>query len=110
MNPDPRARSSMLEVGAAILALAWSAMRLGRGLGPEPLYNSDAAAPILLMQGLEKGLLALYYPGQDRYGMWPFLIGRWLQLETPESLHVLAALALCSAAVPLAAMLESPAL
>ncbi|MGZ5958004.1 MAG: hypothetical protein ACXWLI_06270 [Myxococcaceae bacterium] len=110
MNPDPRARSSMLEVGAALLALAWSAMRLGRGLGPEPLYNSDAAAPILLMQGLEKGLLALYYPGQDRYGMWPFLIGRWLQLETPESLHVLAALALCSAAVPLAAMLESPAL
>ncbi len=100
----------MLEMGAAALALAWCALRLGRGLGPDPLYNSDAAAPILLMQGMGKGLLALYYPGQDRYGMWPFLLGRWLQLQTPEALHVLAVLTLCSAAVPLAAVLESPAL
>jgi hypothetical protein len=100
----------MLEMGAAALALAWCALRLGRGLGPDPLYNSDVAAPILLMQGMGKGLLALYYPSQDRFGMWPFLLGRWLQLQTPEALHVLAVLTLCSAAVPLAAVLESPAL
>ena len=42
--------------------------------------------------------------------MWPFLLGQWLHLDTPEAMHVLAVLALCSAMVPLAAVLESPAL
>lgn len=110
MNADPRDRGSLLEVGAALLALAWCALRLGRGLGPEPLYNSDVAAPVLLAQGLGSGPFTLYYPGQDRFGMWPFLVARWLHLGTPEALHVLAVVTLCSAVVPLAAVLGSPAL
>jgi hypothetical protein len=65
--------------------------------------------PILLMQGMGEGAFTLYYPRQDRFGMWPFLLGRALHLQTPEAYHVLAVLALCSAAVPLSAVLGSPA-
>jgi hypothetical protein len=99
-----------VEPWAAALALGWCGLRLGRGLGPVPFYNSDCAVPILLMQGMGEGAFALFYPRQDRFGMWPFLLGRVLHLQTPEAYHVLSLLALCSAALPLAALLGSPAL
>ena len=99
-----------VEPWAAALALGWCALRLGRGLGPEPFYNSDCAVPILLMQGMGEGAFALYYPRQDRFGMWPFLLGRVLHLGSPEAFHVLSVLGLCSAAFPLARLLGSLAL
>jgi len=99
-----------LEPWAAALALAGCALRLGRGLGPAPFYNSDCAVPVLLMQGMGEGAFTFYYPRQDRFGMWPFLLGRALHLQTPEAYHVLAVLGLCSAAVPLSAIFGSPAL
>lgn len=94
----------------AIAALAWCALRLGRGIGPRPAYGSDSAVPILLMRGLGEGAFTLFYPGQDRYGMWPYLAARGLQLDTPESFHRLSVLALCSAALPLWRLLRSPGL
>jgi hypothetical protein len=110
LNTDPRARIwTRLEPWAALLAVCWSAFRLARGIGPDPFYNSDSAVPILLMQGLGDGPFTLYYPRQDRYGMWPFLIARAMHLATPEAMHVLAALFFCAAALPLAMLLESPA-
>jgi hypothetical protein len=90
--------------------LAWYALRLGRGLGPRPAYSSDSAVPILLMRGLGEGAFTLFYPGQDRYGMWPYLAARWMRLDTPEAFHTLSVLALCSAALPLWRLLGSPAL
>ena len=106
----PRAPTwQRVEPWAAAAALGWCALRLGRGLGPAPFYNSDCAVPILLMQGLGEGAFTLYYPRQDRFGMWPFLLGRALHLTTPEAFHVLSVLALCSAAIPLSALLGSPA-
>jgi hypothetical protein len=99
-----------VEPWAAALALGWCALRLGRGLGPVPFYNSDCAVPILLMQGMGEGAFSLFYPRQDRFGMWPFLLGRVLHLQTPEAYHVLSVLGLCSAALPLAAVFRSPAL
>lgn len=111
MNADPRARLwTRLERWAAVVALGWCAARLARGIGPLPFYNSDSAVPILLMRGLGDGPFTLYYPGQDRYGMWPFLAARALHLVTPEAMHVVAVLFLCAAAAPLALLLESPAL
>ena len=92
------------------MVLGWCAIRLGRGLGPAPFYNSDCAAPILVMQGMGEGAFTLFYPHQDRFGMWPFLLGRALRLHTPEAYHLLAILALCSAALPLSSVLGSPAL
>ena len=62
------------------------------------------------MQGMGEGDFTLFYPRQDRFGMWPFLLGRALHLQTPEEYHLLAVLGLCSAAVPLSAILGSPAL
>jgi len=99
-----------VEPWAAALALGWCALLLARGLGPAPFYNSDCAVPILLMQGMGEGAFALYYPRQDRFGMWPFLLGRALHLTSPEAFQLLSVLALCSAAFPLARLLESPAL
>jgi len=99
-----------VEPWAAGFALGWSGLRLGRGLGPTPFYNSDCAVPILLMQGMGEGAFTLFYPRQDRFGMWPFLLGRVLHLQTPEAYHLLSVLGLCSAALPLAALLRSPAL
>ena len=99
-----------VEPWAAALALGWCAFRLARGLGPAPFYNSDCAVPILLMQGMGEGGFTLFYPRQDRFGMWPFLLGRMLHLQTPEAFHLLAILGLCSAAVPLTGLLGSPAL
>ncbi|RPH67750.1 MAG: hypothetical protein EHM78_20955 [Myxococcaceae bacterium] len=99
-----------MEPWAAALALGWCALRLGRGLGPAPFYNSDCAVPILVMQGMGEGAFTFFYPRQDRFGMWPFLLGRVLHLQTPEAYHVLAVLGLASAALPLAAVLGSPAL
>ncbi|HET9034668.1 MAG TPA: hypothetical protein VFN45_00630 [Myxococcaceae bacterium] len=64
--------------------------------------------PILLMQGMEGGAFTLFYPRQDRFGMWPFLLARALGLQTPEAFHVVGVLALCSGAVPLAALLGNP--
>jgi hypothetical protein len=93
-----------------VAVLAWCAFRLGHGVGPRPAYTSDTAVPILLMRGLGDGPFTLFYPGQDRYGMWPYLIGRWLRLDTPEAFHLLSVLALCSAALPLWRLLRSPAL
>lgn len=106
---EPRSWSSV-EPWAAALALAGCALRLGPGLGPAPFYNSDCAVPILLMQGMGSGAFTLYYPLQDRFGMWPFLLGRALGLHTPEAYFLLSLVALCSAAVPLSAVLGSPAL
>ena len=89
VNADPRARIwTRLEPWAALLAVAWCAFRLARGIGPDPFYNSDSAVPILLMQGLGDGPFTLYYPRQDRYGMWPFLLARAMHLATPEAIHV----------------------
>ena len=99
-----------MEPWAAAAVLAWWAIRLGRGLGPAPFYNSDCAVPILLMQGMGEGAFTLFYPRQDRFGMWPFLLGRAAHLQTPEAYHLFAVLGLCSAAVPLTALLGSPAL
>ena len=99
-----------IEPWAAALALGWCALRLGRGLGPEPFYNSDCAVPILLMQGMGEGGFTLYFPAQDRFGMWPFLLARALRLGSPEAYNVFSVLGLCSAALPLAAVLGSPAL
>jgi len=62
------------------------------------------------MRGLGDGPFTLYYPRQDRYGMWPFLVARWLHLGTPEAFHVFSVLALCSAVIPLWRLLGSPAL
>jgi hypothetical protein len=101
---------SRVEPWAAGLALAGCALRLGRGLGPAPFYNSDCAAPILVMQGMGKGAFTLFYPLQDRFGMWPFLLGRALHLQTPEAYYLMSVLGLCSAAIPLAGVLGSPAL
>ena len=103
-------RAARVEPWAAAAVLGWCAIRLGRGLGPAPFYNSDCAAPILLMQGMGQGAFTLFYPRQDRFGMWPFLLGRALHLQTPEAYHVMAVLALCSAALPLSGVLGSPAL
>jgi len=110
VNADARPRSSMLEKGAAALALGWCAFRLARGIGPVPFYNSDSAVPILLMQGLGDGPFTLFYPRQDRYGMWPFLLARAMHLGTPEAFHVFSVLFWCAAALPLVLLLESPAL
>ena len=104
------ALGARVEPWAAAVVLGWCALRLGRGLGPEPFYNSDCAVPILLMQGMGEGAFALYYPRQDRFGMWPFLLGRVLHLTSPEAFQVLSVLALCSAAFPMARLLGSPAL
>jgi hypothetical protein len=101
---------SRVEPWAAALALAGCALRLGRGLGPAPFYNSDCAVPILLMQGMGEGAFTLFYPRQDRFGMWPFLLGRALHLQTPEAYFLMSVLALCSAAIPLSGVLGSPAL
>ena len=110
MERAERRSWSRVEPWAAALALAGCALRLGRGLGPAPFYNSDCAAPILVMQGMEKGAFTLFYPRQDRFGMWPFLLGRALHLQTPEAYHSLSVLGLCSAAIPLAGVLGNPAL
>ena len=99
-----------LEPWAAAVALGACALRLSRGLGPAPFYNSDCAVPILLMQGMGEGAFALFYPRQDRFGMWPFLLGRALHLQTPEAYLSMSLLGLCSAALPLSALLGSPAL
>jgi hypothetical protein len=106
---EPRSWSRV-EPWAAALALAGCALRLGRGLGPAPFYNSDCAAPILLMQGMGEGAFTLFYPRQDRFGMWPFLLGRVLHLQTPEAYFLMSVLGLCSAAIPLSGVLGSPAL
>ena len=42
--------------------------------------------------------------------MWPDLLARAMHLATPEAAHVLAVLFWCAAALPLAALLESPTL
>ena len=97
------------EPRAAALALGWCAVRLARGIGPDPYYNSDCAAPILMMQGLGEGPFTLYYPRQDRFGMWPFLLGRWLHLGTPEAFQIFSVVALCSAVLPLWRVLGNPA-
>ena len=110
MERAERRSWSRVEPWAAALALAGCALRLGRGLGPAPFYNSDCAAPILVMQGMEKGAFTLFYPRQDRFGMWPFLLGRALHLQTPEAYHSLSVLGLCSAAIPLSGVLGNPAL
>jgi hypothetical protein len=111
LDADPRARIwTRLEPWAALLAVAWCALRLARGIGPIPYYNSDSAVPILLMQGLGDGPFTLFYPRQDRSGMWPFLLARAMHLATPEAFNVFSVLALCSAALPLAILLETPAL
>ena len=94
----------------AAAVLAWCAFRLGHGVGPRPAYSSDTAVPILLMRGLGDGAFTLFYPGQDRYGMWPYLFARWLRLETPEAFQLLSVVALCSAALPLWRLLRNPAL
>ena len=52
------------------------------------------------MQGMGKGAFTLFYPRQDRFGMWPFLLGRALHLQTPEAYYLLSVLGLCSAAIP----------
>ena len=109
-HADRRSRAARLEPWAAAVVLAWCAIRLGRGLGPAPFYNSDCAAPILLMQGMGEGAFTLFYPRQDRFGMWPFLLGRALHLQTPEAYHVFTVLGLCSAALPLSGVFGSPAL
>jgi hypothetical protein len=98
------------EPWVAALALGWCALRLGRGLGPEPFYNADCAVPLLLMRGMGEGAFTLFYPRQDRFGMWPFLLGRMLHLQTPEAFHVMSVIGLCSAALPLGAVLGSPVL
>lgn len=108
---DPRAaRWQRVELWLAAAALGWCAFRLARGIGPDPFYNSDCAVPILLMQGLGEGPFTLYYPLQDRYGMWPFLVARWLGLGTPEAFHVFSVLAWCSAVLPLWRVMGGPAL
>ena len=61
------------------------------------------------MQGLGEGPFVLYYPGQDRFGMWPFLAARWMHLGTPEAFQAFSVLALCSAAIPLARLLGGSA-
>jgi hypothetical protein len=106
---EPRSWSRV-EPWAAALALAGCALRLAPGLGPAPFYNSDCAVPILLMQGMGTGAFTLFYPLQDRFGTWPFLLGRALHLQTPEAYFLLSLLALCSAAIPLSAVLGSTAL
>jgi hypothetical protein len=108
-HAEPTRRWERFETWAAALALVWSGLHLGRGLGPVPFYNSDCAVPILVMQGMGEGAFALFYPRQDRFGTWPFLLGRALHLQTPEAYHVMSVLALCSAAIPLSAVLGSPA-
>ncbi|HEY1906678.1 MAG TPA: hypothetical protein VGG91_11590 [Myxococcaceae bacterium] len=107
---DSTRRWERFEPWAAALALVWCGVRLGRGLGPTAFYNSDCAVPILLMQGMGEGAFTLFYPRQDRFGTWPFLLGRALNLQTPEAFHVMSVLGLCSAAIPLSAILGSPAL
>jgi len=97
------------EVVLAVGVLAWCAYRLARGLGPFPFYNSDSAVPILLMRGLGEGPFTLYYPLQDRYGMWPLLVGRAFHLVTPESFHILQVLGLCSATLPMRRVVGSAA-
>jgi hypothetical protein len=106
-EPTPWTR---LEPFAAVVALAGCVFRLARGIGPDPFFNSDCAVPLLLMRGLGDGPFTLYYPRQDRYGMWPFLFARWLHLGTPEAFHIFSVLALCSAVIPLWRLLRSPAL
>jgi hypothetical protein len=95
---------------ATVLALGWCAFRLGHGIGPRPAYGSDFAVPILLTRGLGDGPFTLFYPGQDRYGMWPYLAARWLGLDSPEAFHLFSVLVLCSAVLPLWRLLRSPAL
>jgi len=107
---EPTWRWERFEPWAAALALVWCGVRLGRGLGPAAFYNSDCAVPILLMQGMGEGAFTLFYPRQDRFGTWPFLVARALQLQTPEAFQVLSVLGLCSAAIPLSGVLGSPAL
>ena len=107
---SPDAARSRFEAIVAALGLAWCTFRLARGIGPEPFYNSDCAVPILLMQGLAQGPFALFYPRQDRYGMWPFLVARWLHLGTPEAFHAYSVLVFCSTAIPLWRVLGSPVL
>ena len=108
-HTEPTRRSERFEPWAAALTLLWCGVRLGRGLGPVAFYNSDCAVPVLLMQGMGEGAFTLFYPRQDRFGTWPFLLARALNLQTPEAFHVMSVLGLCSAAIPLAAVLGSPA-
>jgi hypothetical protein len=108
-HAEPTRRWERFEPWAAALALVWCGVRLGRGLGPAAFYNSDCAVPILVMQGMGEGAFTLFYPRQDRFGTWPFLLGRALHLQTPEAFHVMSVLGLCSAAIPLSAVLGSPA-
>jgi hypothetical protein len=70
-HADPGSRAARLEPWAAAVVLGWCAIRLGRGLGPAPFYNSDCAAPILVMQGMGQGAFTLFYPLQDRFGSAP---------------------------------------
>src|SRR5262249_60670827 len=94
----------------AVAVLAWCAFRIAHGVGPRPAYSSDTGVPLLLMRGLGDGAFTLFYPGQDRSGMWPYLLARWLRLETPEAFHLLSVLVLCTAALPLWRLLRNPAL
>jgi len=103
-------RLEKVEPWLALAVVAWCGWRLAAGLGPDPYYNSDSGAPMLLVQGLGSGPFTLFYPGQDRFGAWPFLIARWLRLDSPEAYHAFSTIGLLSALFPLSRMLGSPGL
>jgi hypothetical protein len=91
---------------AVLLALS-CVVRLMWSLGPRPIYDSDSAAPLLLAQGHGWGAFALFYPGQDRWGAWPFLLARALALTSPEAMHALRVGLLLSSILPLGRLLGS---
>lgn len=104
--------------GLLLLSLALAApvfLAAARSFGPDslglPLFNSDAAIPVLMANERHWSLFFAYYLGQDRFGTWPFFLARLLggalhRPVTPEFLHALSLCWLALGAVP--AMLLLP--
>jgi hypothetical protein len=107
----------LVRLGLLLLAvaLAGPVLLAAGSFGPDslglPLFNSDAAIPVLMGNERHWSLFHAYYLGQDRFGAWPFLLAGLLagalhRPVTPEFLHALSLGWLLLGAVP--AMLLLP--
>ena len=102
------ARAALGAVALGLVAeVLWGAYaHLGPNTRGLPLFNSDAAIPVLMANQAHWGLGDVYYAGQDRFGACPFWLAHLLGLAlqrpvTPELLHALSFVFIASAVFPL---------